>query len=218
MPWKGYFDIINSVDEFVIYDDVQFTKNDWRNRNQIMTPQGKSWLTVPVKHQTGQLIYEVEVSDPEWQSKHWERLKQNYSKAPFFKDFREPFESFYRGEKIHNLSLANLKLISAVNITLGISTNISDSRQYRRDLAPSERLLTILKSLGGTEYLSGPAAKSYLDESIFIEEGIKVSFMNYENYPTYSQLSQEFAHDVTILDVLFNCGPEARAQLKSFTL
>lgn len=200
----------------MIYDDVQFTKNDWRNRNQIMSAQGKSWLTIPVKHKQGQLIHEVEVSDPQWQIKHWDRIKQCYSSAPFFKDFSPAFEEFYRGAEIYNLSEANRELIGIVNKLLGVTTVISDSRNFSKDYGPSGRLLHIVQQLEGNRYLSGPAAKSYLNESIFDQAGIEVSYINYSGYPTYKQLSDTFAHDVSVLDVLFNCGPSSREMLKSF--
>lgn len=181
-----------------------------------MTPQGKSWLTVPVKHNTGQLIYEVEVSDPAWQAKHWERIKQTYKQTPYFKTYAPEFESFYRGPIQLNLSAANVTLIGIVNEFLGIQTIISDSRKFPRELDPSERLLHIVKKLGASTYLSGPAAQSYLNEALFIAEGVQINYMDYANYPSYHQQSEIFAHDVSVLDLIFNCGPESSAYMKSF--
>lgn len=181
-----------------------------------MSPQGKAWLTVPVKHNTGQLIYEVQASDPEWQVKHWERIKQTYKQAPYFKACAPLFEAFYRGPIQLNLSCANVTLIQIVNEYLGIRTAISDSREFPRNPNPTERLLHIVKELGGSTYLSGPAAQSYLDEGLFDTAGIQIKYMDYANYPTYLQKSEIFAHDVSVLDLIFNCGPNSSQYMKSF--
>lgn len=181
-----------------------------------MTPEGKSWLTVPVKHKTGQLIYEVEISDPQWQRKHWERIKQVYKKAPFFSEYATQFEAFYLGTTKLNLSDANVSLIKIINEILGIKTELLDSRRFTRDHNPSERLLHIVRELGGSKYLSGPSAKTYLDETIFETAGIELSYMDYSNYPNYPQRSEVFAHDVSVLDLIFNCGPKATSLMKSF--
>lgn len=107
IPWKGYFDIINMADEFIIYDDAQYTKNDWRNRNKIITNQGVTWITIPVKHSTSQKINEIEVLNNKWRKIHWKTLQQNYSKANYFKNYIEIFEELYLKEEISSLSKIN---------------------------------------------------------------------------------------------------------------
>lgn len=214
IPWKGYFDIIRSVDTFVIYDDVQFTCQDWRNRNKIKTPDGLKWLTIPV-HQKGRMekkISEVSVIyETNWTKKHWSSIYQNYSKAPFFKIYSSVFEAFYAGlpEKQLSLSEINLELIHIINNILDIKTEILKSTDYNITGDRSERLVSFCSKLNSKHYLSGPAAKEYLDISLFEAAGIDVHWMDYGNYPEYKQLYGSFEHSVTILDLIFNTGPRA---------
>lgn len=212
IPWKGYFDLIASVDEFILYDDMQYTRRDWRNRNQIKTPQGLQWLTVPVRvkgkyHQT---IRETEIDGDAWRKLHWKALQQNYRKAPHFDDVATWLEPLYLGESSTMLSEMNRAFIEKVCAYLGIRTRLSWSWDYELVDGRSERLLSLCQQAGGSEYISGPAAKDYLDEGVFEQAGVKVSWFDYQGYAPYPQLWGEFAHGVTILDLLFNCGPQAR--------
>ena len=218
IPWKGYFDVIQSVDELVLYDDVQFTKADWRNRNQIKTQGGVKWLTVPVevKGKYSQKIKDTRISDPRWTKKHWEAIRHSYSKAGSFKEYRELFEDLYLNCNEEFLSRVNFRFLEAVNRVLGIETRISWSSDYALPEGKSERLLSICKEAGAKKYISGPAAKDYLDESIFQQEGIEVEWMDYSGYPEYRQLFPPFEHGVTILDLLFNEGSNAKTFMKSF--
>lgn len=211
IPWKGYFDLIDAVDEFVLYDDMQYTRRDWRNRNQIKTPQGVQWLTVPVRvkgkyHQT---IRETEIDGDEWAAQHWKTLQQNYAKAPYFDMHAPELENLYLEHRYTHLSVLNRTLLEWVNARLGIATPLSSSSDYRLEGDRSGKLLSICLQSGASEYLSGPSARDYLDESLFAEAGVAVRWFDYPAYPEYPQLWGAFAHGVTVLDLLFNCGPEA---------
>lgn len=211
IPWKGYFDIIQQADVFVIYDEVQYTKNDWRNRNLIKTPNGLDWLTIPVKQKNlEQKINETFISQHNWNKKHWNTLVGNYSKAPFFKSYSEEFRDLFLGIETDNLSEINLLFINKINSILEIKTEIIDSQSLHLKGDKNERLIEAIKKLNGTHYISGPAAKSYLNIEAFEKEEIQVEWMNYSNYPEYPQMFLPFNHNVTILDLLFNVGPDAK--------
>ncbi len=210
MPWKGYFDIIHDVDQFIFYDDVQYTKNDWRNRNKIKTRQGLQWLTIPVGSHNDKLICDVEIVDPFWAKKHWETIKQSYSKAPFFNHYKEFLEDFYLRTKWTNLSELNQYLIKTISKDfLGLDIDFKDSREFHPVGQKLDRLVDLLVKAGADLYVSGPAAKSYIEEDRFKEAGIKLVYKEYSGYPEYPQLFPPFEHTVSILDVLFNCGPES---------
>lgn len=217
IPWKGYFDLINSVDEFVLYDTAQYTKNDWRNRNKVKTANGLAWLTIPVKKNgLGQSIAQTVVSSEGWQKKHWLTISQNYSKSTFFKQYKQLFEEFYLGSNESSLSQINFQLIRIVNNILGIETKLRWSDEFELKNGQTERLLSICEQAEADVYLSGPAAKDYFDEDLAIRKGIKVEWMDYSGYPEYQQLYQPFEHGVTILDLIFNNGPNATKYMKSF--
>lgn len=219
IPWKGYFDMINSVDVFILYDDMQYTRRDWRNRNKIITPKGLQWLTIPVavKGKYYQKINEVEISDPSWAKKHWGSIVHNYHNAPYFNDYKNVFSSLYLGMNETCLSKVNYLFIKAINDVLGISTTIRWSSEFDLKKGKTEKLLDICQSIGATEYLSGPSAKGYFDEKLFIKNGIPVKWMNYENYPEYPQQHDyPFEHGVTVLDLIFNKGEKAKESMKYF--
>lgn len=217
IPWKGYFDLINMVDEFIIFDQVQYTKNDWRNRNQIKTKQGIQWLTIPVRHkESDQKIVDTKVSDLKWNTKHWRTIQQSYSKAPYFKEYKDIFEEFYLNNTEEYLSQINFQLIKIINQILGIKTVIKWSSDFDLVEGQTEKLLGICKQAGADTYLSGPAAQGYFDEQLADQEGIQVEWMDYSGYPEYNQLHEPFEHGVTILDLIFNEGPNATKYMKSF--
>ena len=218
IPWKGYFDIVNRVDEFVLYDDRQYTRRDWRNRNRIKTPQGTRWLTVPVlvRGKFEQRIDETVVSEAGWAEKHWRTLEHNYAAAPHFEEFGPTFEAAYRSVADEpRLSMINRKLLETVLGVLGIRTTISWSTDYEAEGAKTERLVSLCRAAGAGRYLSGPAGKAYLDEERFAEAGIELEYVDYEGYPEYPQLYGRFDHFVTVLDLIFNTGPNATRHLKS---
>jgi hypothetical protein len=212
IPWKGYFDLISSVDEFVLYDDMQYTRRDWRNRNQIKTPQGVQWLSIPVKVKGKylQTIRETEIDGAEWAALHWKTLSQNYARAPHFARYAPELEALYLGMPHTHLSALNLALLQWVNRQLDIRTRISSSSDYQLQGDRSEKLLEICLQAGASDYVSGPSARDYLDENLFRDAGVAVHWFDYPDYPPYPQLWGAFVHGVTVLDVLFNCGPESR--------
>lgn len=217
IPWKGYFDLIRSVDEFILIDDVQYTRRDWRNRNMIKTPQGKQWLTIPVvvKGKFDQKIMETEVSSEDWGQTHWRTLVANYSKSGFFKKLGPEFEEIYRTEKSRFLSQINYRFLMKINELLGIKTVLRWSMDYPCEAAsPSQKLLKLCLASGASHYTSGPAAREYLDVEIFRRENIEVEWFNYEGYPEYPQLYPPFDHFVSILDLIFNMGPRAIDYMK----
>lgn len=216
IPWKGYFDMIAAVDEFILYDDMQYTRRDWRNRNQIKTSQGLQWLTVPVrvKGRYDQKINETEIDGSDWMQTHWRSFELNYRRAPHFEATAARLKPFYERSDFVYLSQLNRALIERVCGELGITTKISSSSDYVLADGKSERLADLCRQAGATEYLSGPAARDYLDESVFTALGMSVTWFDYSGYPPYPQLWGDFTHTVSIVDLLFNCGPEARRFMK----
>ena len=210
IPWKGYFDIIHDVDLFIFYDDVQYTRNDWRNRNRIKSAQGSHWLSIPIRSDSDSLIYEVTFAEPKWQQLHWRTLTQTYARAPFFKHYRDLLEPVFTSLQWASLSELNQHLVQLIaENMLGITTHFADSREYAAHGAKLDRLLDLLRRCGATSYVSGPAAKQYIDEARFQDAGIDLIWKDYSGYPTYRQLSEPFEHGVTALDLLFNVGPKA---------
>jgi hypothetical protein len=216
IPWKGYFDIINTVNEFVLFDDAQYTKNDWRNRNKIKTKDGLIWLSIPITRSFKQKIKEAQVNDQKWRPKHWRSISESYANSPFFSYYRHIFEELYLGSNEVYLSKINYAFITAICKILNIKTKISWSMDY--DILPdkNERLISVCKQIGASEYLTGPSAKNYIDENLFNEAGIRLTFMDYSGYPEYKQNHPPFTHFISIIDLLFNEGPNAKNFMKSF--
>lgn len=211
IPWKGYFDMIAAVDEFILYDDMQYTRRDWRNRNLIKTQQGVQWLTVPVqvKGKYYQKIKDTLIDGSGWAQTHWKTIMQNYRHAPHFDEIAAWIEPLYLTEDYTHLSTFNRRVIEAICKYLGIKTKISNSWDYTLLEGKTERLVDLCMQTGGTEYISGPAAKDYVEETVFVNHGIKVTWFEYSGYLQYPQLWGEFNHGVTILDLLFNCGKDS---------
>jgi hypothetical protein len=218
IPWKGYFDGINIADEFVIYDDMQYTKRDWRNRNQIKTPQGLIWLSVPVEvsGKYFQKINETKISDKAWGKQHWNMLKQNYAKAPCFVETKDAFEELYLNNNFELLTELNQAFLERIMNFLEIKTKISRSEKFTLHEEKTQRLVNVCAECNATDYYSGAAAKAYMDESKFKDKNINVHYFDYSGYPEYPQLYGEFQHSVTILDLIFNTGTNATKYMKSF--
>ncbi len=206
------------VDEFILFDDMQYTRQDWRNRNRIKTANGSKWITIPVeaKGKYFQKIKDTKVNNAEWNRKHWDSIVKSYSQTRYFKNYKEMFEELYFGCSENYLSRINHHFLVAICDFLSISTKISWSMDYRLIDSKTERLIDLCKQAGADEYISGPAAKGYIDEDMFKKEKIKLIYMDYSSYPEYNQLFPPFEHAVSIIDLIFNEGLEAPKFMKSF--
>jgi WbqC-like protein family len=215
IPWKGYFDLIRHVDEFILFDDVQFTKRDWRNRNRIKTPRGPLWLSIPVqvKGRYLQAIKDTVVSDPAWSRMHWQTIRSNYAKAPFFPQFKDALEDLFLGCDHASLSEVNYRFTAGLCRMLGIGTRLSWSMSYVVSPGKTERLVSLCRQAGATQYVSGPAARSYIDPVRFEEAGITLSFFDYAGYPEYRQLYPPFDHFVSVIDLILHTGADAPAYM-----
>ena len=213
IPWRGYFGQIRKADLFIFYDDVQYDKHGWRNRNQIKTAQGKQWLTIPVHSRgvtEGIPIKEVRIdwSKP-WGKSQMKALTFAYNKTPHFKDYLPLLESFYnrRDERLADFTIETTVLLSR---ELGISS----TRFLRSSELPglhgvkTDRLIQILKWVGAKHYISGPSARNYIEKEKYDAAGITLEYMEY-NYPEYPQLYPPFDPYVTVLDLLFMTGKDA---------
>jgi hypothetical protein len=195
MPWLGYFDKIVKSETFVFLDNVQFKKNEFQNRNKIKTAQGWMWLTVPVLYKYPEQINEVKINNRvDWRKKHLRTLAINYHKAPYFHVFFPEVEQFYA---------ADSQFISEVNKEIAIASALG-----HLPMEPSERLAAICESRGADTYLSGAGGRTYLDLVPFNKRGITVKFQAF-NHPLYPQLYGDFIPNLSVLDLLFNCGPES---------
>jgi hypothetical protein len=217
IPWRGYFDFIDAVDLFIFHDDLQYTKNDWRNRNRILTPDGLRWLTVPVHYRTvSQRIDEVQIDYRQnWSERHLYQLEANYRRAPFFQTYVHQFANII-SQEFSNISELNVALCKWVMQVLEIPTPTLMSRELNVSGKKSERLIDLLTRVNGTTYLSGPSAAAYLDLGLFHSHGIQVDYKSYD-YPPYPQFRDGFCGDASILDLIFNTGPAARQYMKSRT-
>ena len=211
IPWRGYFDIIRRSDVFVFYDEVQYTKNDWRNRNIIVPSTGPKWISLPIETsgRFGQAINEARIKDPNWAAHHFDQISQIYRRAPFADTWLSKIEELY-GSLAHERSLShvNQRIIGEICGWLGIKTSLRDSREFRGASGKSERLVGIIQALDGAKYLSGPSARSYLDTSLFTANEIEVIWMEYPDYPQYAQQDQKNQTGVSIIDTLLMAGEE----------
>ncbi len=206
IPWKGYFDLIRASDHVILYDDMQYTRRDWRNRNQIKTKDGVIWLTIPVevKGKYEQSIAQTKVSDPTWYKKHLTTIYHAYKKSSHFDKFYQILEKAYLElDGVDHLSMINFKLIKMICEYLNIHTTIEFSMNYRLIEGKTERLVNLCEQLKATDYLSGPAAKAYIHQGLFDQSKIDLHFADYTNYPIYPQFYGDFVHGVSILDLLF---------------
>jgi hypothetical protein len=213
IPWRGYFDQINRADVFVFYDDVQYDKHGWRNRNQIKTAQGKQWLTIPVHSRAvvTQAIpinrVEIDWSRP-WNESHWKTISIAYGRSPFFHKYAGMLEAFYQRQDVRLADLT-IDLTVALARELGIrQTRFMRSSELEAGGQKTDRLVQILLQVGASHYISGPSARDYIEPDKFASAGITLEYMDY-NYPEYPQLHPPFDPNLSILDLLFMTGPEA---------
>jgi hypothetical protein len=213
LPWRGYFDFIREVDLFIIHDDVQYTKGDWRNRNKIKTPRGPEWITVPVHYrQSSQLIEETEIdySKP-WARNMLNRIKVSYQKAPCFEPYFSELSDLLM-EPAETISDLNYRLLKWGCAHLEIKTPLTFSREYHPEGTKTERLIGLLEKVGATSYLSGPSAKAYIKPELFEQAGIHLEYQVYD-YPEYEQLYPPYEPAVSVIDLLFMFGKESKAYL-----
>ena len=217
IPWRGYFDLINHVDEFIIYDDMQYTKRDWRNRNKIKTANGLKWLSIPVfvKGKFNQKIKDTQIVDSSWQTNHLKSIQLNYSKSKYFDLIMALIEPLYNKKNYTNLSDCNYTFIKSINKFLNINTKISYSSDFFLEDEKNKRLVSLVLQTEGNVYVSGPSAKDYIDLDLFNKNNILIEWYNYDNYKNYTQSWGSFENNVTIIDLLMNEGPNAINFLKS---
>ena len=214
IPWRGYFDQIDRADLFVFYDDVQYDKRGWRNRNQIKTARGKQWLSIPVYSHGSQTenipIHQIRIVwEAPWSQAHLKALQHAYARAPHFDRYLPLLESFY-GRQDEFLADFTIDLTVALTRELGNThTRFMRSSEIPViDGKKTERLIRILQAVGADHYISGPSASDYIEKEKFEAAGITLEYMEY-NYPEYSQLYPPFDPYVSVLDLLFMTGPEA---------
>lgn len=213
VPWRGFFHQIRRADVFVWYDDVQYDKHGWRNRNRIKTPRGTRWLTIPV-HSKGNVRHSVPINaiavawDTAWAARHWEILLDSYHRAPHFARYEPLLRSFY-SRRPELLADFTIPLAEALAHELGVEdTRFIRSSSLGVGGARTDRLIAILRTLGADHYLSGPSAEGYIEADKFRAAGIGLEFMAYD-YPAYEQLYPPYDPQVSILDLLFMTGPDA---------
>ena len=215
IPWRGYFDIIRRVDLFVFYDDVQYDRRGWRNRNIVKSAQGPLWLTIPVKARNNQLahtpINAIETDGDAWAARHLATLRHLYARAPHFKEQLPWLEEAYANPP-RLLADFTIGLTIDLSRRLGIDTPFVRSSTLGVDGTKTERLINVLRNVGATHYLSGPSARAYMDEPLMEEQGITLEWMSYD-YPEYPQLYPPYDPRLSILDLLFMTGSSASSYL-----
>jgi hypothetical protein len=214
IPWRGFFHLVDKADLFIFYDDVQYDKHGWRNRNRIKTPTGPTWLTIPV-YKKGVVVEHTAINqikvcwDKAWNVSHWNSIRAAYGHAPFFKEYAGVLEEKYAA---HPEYLADFTI--DLTITLARLLGIEHTRFMRSseiegiEGTKTDRLVAILEKVGATHYISGPSARDYIENEKFDAAGISLEYMVY-NYPEYAQLYPPFDGQVSVLDLLLMTGPDA---------
>jgi len=217
LPWTGFFDQLDRSEIFVIYDTVSYDRGGWRNRNRIKTQQGIQWLTVPVIVNGFPLIRDVKIDNHDnWAVKHLKSIKQNYSRAPYFKDYIGIFEEVYSKSWEYLIDI-DMAFIMKIRECLGNGTTIEFASNLKIEGERTQRLVDMCLKLGATEFLEGHAGKGYLQgegEQLFKEKGINLVYQDYK-HPVYPQLYGEFVSHLSVIDLLFNCGKESLNIIRS---
>ena len=211
LPWRGYFSQIQNSDFFVFLDNVQFTRRDWRTRNQIRTPQGAEWLNIPISKSESQfeLIENVKILNDSFLEKHLETIRRNYSRSKHFNPHWVELRTILCDSYNENLSTFNQKVIENISERFRLKCSFMNAGQFENSADATERLLNICLALNATKYLTGSKAKSYLDVSRFNSEGIEVIWSNYE-FKKYDQLwDLDFDPNVSVVDLILNVGFES---------
>jgi len=215
IPWLGFFEQMMSVDMFVLYDDAQYTKNDWRNRNRLKSNTGFEWLTIPVNSSTSLQIKDVKIdANQNWQRKHIKTITQLYSRAPFFEDVFATFELIWRKKYVFLIDVI-VDSIRCTTTYLDIKTKTVFSSEIGAIGDKNKKLVEICKILGADKYYSGLAAQSYINTELFSTNGIEVAFQDY-NHPVYPQMHGDFISHLSVIDLLFNCGKNSKQIIKDY--
>jgi hypothetical protein len=205
IPWAGYFGLIAKSDVFVFLDEAQFTSRDWRSRNKIKTANGLTWLTIPVGNSQSRPIFDVKLPNDTWKNHHKSTILRAFKGAHNFRQGAELIESIYGESQIGTLSEFNQYWIKFISTEiLKLKCKFLDSREITHQGTGSDRILSICKSLSATNYLSGPAAATYLKLGDFFSNKIQISFADYSEMRSYAQLHGDFVPNVSILDMIFN--------------
>lgn len=208
ITWKGVFDLIHDADIFVFYDEVKYTKEDWRNRNKIYTKNGLQWLTVPVdRDSVNKKISEVNIDNNSWQEKHFKAIYLGYKNAPYFSQLEPLIVDIYRTNNWKNLSEMNQYVTRKISRMLDIKTAFANSRDYILYEGRWDKVFGLLEQIGADEIITGERSKNWLGDKgqeIFLSKGFKLTYKKYDNYPAYKQLSKPFIHQVSILDMIAN--------------
>jgi hypothetical protein len=208
-PWKGYFDVIHDADIFVFLEDVQYTRRDWRNRNKVKTPGGVKWISVPILGGINQKIHETKIDySQNWRGKHKNTLHHSYASAPYYDSYKTEILDIF-SKKFDNLSELNIFSIKKIARILEIETKFINSKDLDCLGIKDDKLISICQIIGSDSYLSGPAAKDYIDPNKFSTAKIDLSFKDYSGYPVYPQSWGKFEPAVSIIDVIFNCGEKS---------
>lgn len=216
LPWLGLFHKISLADKFVSFDRVQYLPKDWNNRNRVKLPDGRAWLTVPVLTKGHRLkgIDEIEIDNRSpWQRKHWRTLEHSYGKAPYFAEYAPFLEQVYKREWTH-LAELNDEMLRWFLAVLGIDVEFTNASVHDFRGTKSALVLDMCRTLGADRYIFGALGRDYADVESFTRAGIEVVFQDYK-HPTYPQLYGPFEPHLSIVDLLFNCGPESLEILRS---
>jgi hypothetical protein len=218
IPWIGYFDLIRRCDLFILYDCVQYTVRDWRNRNCIKTPNGIQWLTIPVHSSRQHRIYDVTIANDTWRHDHWQTISHNYAKAPCFAQYGPKIQRLYEQCTQERLSDINRYFLSAFCEWMQVKTLLVQQQIHPApDADKTDALIALCKHHQATHYLSGPSARGYLDIARFSDHGIQVEWMDYQHYHLYDQLYPPFTHQVSMVDCLLHLGDQWQQVLKPLT-
>mgnify|MGYP000536571696 FL=1 len=215
LPWLGFFEQMSRSDKFVLLDDVQYTRRDWRNRNKVRVKEGWVWLTVPVQQKSrfSQSLLETRIDNSvSWRRKHLETLRQHYCKAPFFEKYFPRCQQVYEKDWTFLFDLC-LESINLIKEEMGIETPLLRSSEMKPGGEKTERLVSICRELGATHYLSGESGSNYIAEEDFSSQGIALEYQNYE-HPVYPQRYTGFVPHLSAIDLLFNCGEQSLGILK----
>ena len=215
LPWLGFFEQMSRSDKFVLLDDVQYTRRDWRNRNRIRVRENWIWLTVPVQQKSrfSQSLLETRIDNSvSWRRKHLETLRQHYCKAPFFEKYFPRCQQVYEKDWAFLFDLC-LETINLIKEEMGIETPLLRSSEMKPGGEKTERLVSICRELGATHYLSGESGSNYIAEEDFSSQGIALEYQNYE-HPVYPQRYTGFVPHLSAIDLLFNCGEQSLGILK----